>query len=206
MAFMIMQSNLGACCKTDRPVTNRKQDAEGRLNEYDLHLCTWGTSPLRWQRQHVRRHTHSSTSHRRLQTWSECYDKNGWYRDATHSAIQSPSTRFSSVARAMRGNMTISVSYDLRQNKLAQTQNMWLLFGTAFVGMQARRLIMVKCSSVIWSKQRLVVFGGLVVSVLEIGSKVRVFKPGRGRRTFKGDKNPQHAFLRTGNTAVSPMS
>jgi hypothetical protein len=201
MAFMLMQSNLGACCKSHRPVTNRKQDAEGRRNEYDLHLCTWGTSPLRWQRQHVRRHTH-----RRLQTWSECYDKMDG-TETPHTRRYKAPLHVSLALLVLREAIwRCQCHNDLRQNKLAQTQNMWLLFGTAFVGMQARRLIMVKFSSVIWSKLRLVVFGGLVVSVLEIGSKVRVFKPGRGRRTFKGDKNPQHAFLRTGNTAVSPMS
>jgi hypothetical protein len=32
--------------------------------------------------------------------------------------------------------------------------------------------------------------GGLVVSVLAFGPNFRVFKPGRGRWIFKGDKNP----------------
>jgi hypothetical protein len=35
-----------------------------------------------------------------------------------------------------------------------------------------------------------VAFGGLVVSVLATGPKVRGFSPGRGRWIFKGDKNP----------------
>jgi hypothetical protein len=35
-----------------------------------------------------------------------------------------------------------------------------------------------------------VALGGLVVSVLATGPKVRGFKPGRGRWIFKGDKNP----------------
>jgi hypothetical protein len=34
-----------------------------------------------------------------------------------------------------------------------------------------------------------VIFGGLVVIVLAIGSKVRGFKPSRGRWNFKGNKN-----------------
>jgi hypothetical protein len=35
-----------------------------------------------------------------------------------------------------------------------------------------------------------VALGGLVVSVLVTGPKVRGFDPGRGRWIFKGDKNP----------------
>jgi hypothetical protein len=36
--------------------------------------------------------------------------------------------------------------------------------------------------------QNVVALGGLVVSVLATGPKVRGFKPGRGRWIFKGDK------------------
>jgi hypothetical protein len=49
-----------------------------------------------------------------------------------------------------------------------------------------------------------VALGGLVVSVLPIGPKVRGFDPDRDRWIFKGDKNPEHHFLRKG--AVGPMS
>ena len=42
-------------------------------------------------------------------------------------------------------------------------------------------------------------------SVLAFGTQVRGFKPGRSRRIFKGEKNPQHAFLRRGSKAVCPM-
>ena len=54
-------------------------------------------------------------------------------------------------------------------------------------------------------------FGGLEVacwplSVLAFGTQVRGFKPGRSHRIFKGEKNPQHAFLRRGSKAVCPMS
>ena len=42
-----------------------------------------------------------------------------------------------------------------------------------------------------------VALGGLVVSVLD---------PDRGRWIFKGDKNPEHHFLRRGSKAVGPMS
>jgi hypothetical protein len=52
----------------------------------------------------------------------------------------------------------------------------------------------------------LVALGGLVVNVLAIGPKVRGLKPGRGRCDFKGDKNPQHDFLRRVSKAVGPMS
>jgi hypothetical protein len=38
--------------------------------------------------------------------------------------------------------------------------------------------------------RRNVVLGGLVVSVLATGPKVRGFNPGGGRWIFKGDKNP----------------
>jgi hypothetical protein len=39
--------------------------------------------------------------------------------------------------------------------------------------------------------------GGVVVSVLATGPKVRGFEPGRGDG-FLGDKNPQHNFLSDG--------
>jgi hypothetical protein len=41
-------------------------------------------------------------------------------------------------------------------------------------------------------------------SVLAFGPKVRGCKPGWGRWIFKGDKNPQHAFLRREIKAVTP--
>ena len=43
-------------------------------------------------------------------------------------------------------------------------------------------------------------------SVLAFGTQVRGFNTGRSRRIFKGEKNPQHAFLRKENKAVCPMS
>jgi hypothetical protein len=49
-----------------------------------------------------------------------------------------------------------------------------------------------------------VALGGLVVSVLATGPKVRGFNPGRGRWILKGDK--KHNFLRSGSKAVGPMS
>jgi hypothetical protein len=51
-----------------------------------------------------------------------------------------------------------------------------------------------------------VTLGGLVVSVLATWPKVRGFDPDRGRWIFKGDKNPEHNFLRKGSKAVGPMS
>jgi hypothetical protein len=51
-----------------------------------------------------------------------------------------------------------------------------------------------------------VILSGLMVKVLAIGPKVRGFKPGRGRRIYKSNKNLQHIFLRRGSKAVSPMS
>jgi hypothetical protein len=50
-----------------------------------------------------------------------------------------------------------------------------------------------------------VVLGGLVVGVLATGPKVRGFDPDRGRWIFKGDKNPEHHFLRRGSKAVDPV-
>jgi hypothetical protein len=44
-------------------------------------------------------------------------------------------------------------------------------------------------------------FGGLVVSMLASGTRVRGFKP-----DFFGRKIPQHAFLREGSKAVGPAS
>jgi hypothetical protein len=40
-------------------------------------------------------------------------------------------------------------------------------------------------------------------SVLAFGTQVRGFKPGRSRRIFQGEKNPQHAFLRRGSKSRS---
>jgi hypothetical protein len=51
-----------------------------------------------------------------------------------------------------------------------------------------------------------VAFGGLVVSVLATGPKVRGFDPDRGRWILKGAKIPEHHFLRRGSKADSPMS
>jgi hypothetical protein len=40
--------------------------------------------------------------------------------------------------------------------------------------------------------------GGVVVSVLATGPKDCVFEPRQGDEFFKGNKNPQHAFLSDG--------
>jgi hypothetical protein len=55
-------------------------------------------------------------------------------------------------------------------------------------------------------KLKRVILGGIIINVFVIGPKVRGFNPGRERWIFKGDKNPQHAFLRRGSKAVGPMS
>jgi hypothetical protein len=47
--------------------------------------------------------------------------------------------------------------------------------------------------------------GGLVVSVLATGPKVRGFDPDRGRWIFKGDKNPAHNFLTGMNSNSSKI-
>jgi hypothetical protein len=47
-----------------------------------------------------------------------------------------------------------------------------------------------------------VALGGLVVSVLATGPKVRGFDRDRGRWIFKGDKNPEHHFFLKGSKAV----
>jgi hypothetical protein len=48
----------------------------------------------------------------------------------------------------------------------------------------------------LYREQQVSRLGGVMVSVLAIGPKVRGFKLGRGRWNFKSDKYPQHAFLR----------
>jgi hypothetical protein len=53
---------------------------------------------------------------------------------------------------------------------------------------------------------KIVTLGGIVVSVLAIGPKVRGFKPGQGRWIFKGDKNPKHDFLLRGSETFGPIS
>jgi hypothetical protein len=45
-----------------------------------------------------------------------------------------------------------------------------------------------------------------VVSVLATGPKGHGLKPGRGDGLFKGNKNPQHTFLRMGSKVRGPMS
>ena len=47
--------------------------------------------------------------------------------------------------------------------------------------------------------------GGPMVVILAIGSKVRGFKPGRGRWIFSKRKNPEYDFLRKGSKAVGPV-
>jgi hypothetical protein len=42
--------------------------------------------------------------------------------------------------------------------------------------------------------------------VLAVEHKVRGFKLGRGRHIFKGDRNPQHDFLRRGSKAGGSKS
>ena len=44
------------------------------------------------------------------------------------------------------------------------------------------------------------------INLTIFGTQVRGFKPGRSRQIFKGEKNPQHVFLRRGSKAVCPMS
>ena len=48
--------------------------------------------------------------------------------------------------------------------------------------------------------------GGPVVIILDSGSEVRGFKPGRGRWIFSERKNPEYDFLRKGSKAVGPES
>jgi hypothetical protein len=50
-----------------------------------------------------------------------------------------------------------------------------------------------------------VVLGGLVVSVLAIGPKVRWLKPGRREWISMGNENLKCAFLLRGSTAVGPL-
>jgi hypothetical protein len=50
-----------------------------------------------------------------------------------------------------------------------------------------------------------VALGGVMATVLDTGPKSRGFKRGQGDG-FKGDKNPQHTFLRMGSKAEGPMS
>ena len=49
-------------------------------------------------------------------------------------------------------------------------------------------------------------FGGLEVSVLAFGTRVRGFKPGRSCQIFRAKKNPRRAFVRRGSKAAGPMS
>jgi hypothetical protein len=55
------------------------------------------------------------------------------------------------------------------------------------------------------SNYMLVLLDGVMVIVLAIGPKVHGFKIGQERWISKGDKNPQHDFLRRGSKAVCPL-
>jgi hypothetical protein len=57
----------------------------------------------------------------------------------------------------------------------------------------------------LFESRKVFVLGGVKASVLAIGTKVRGFNPSRGRSIFKGDRNPQHPFLRRGSKAGGPM-
>jgi hypothetical protein len=50
------------------------------------------------------------------------------------------------------------------------------------------------------------VFGGVMVSVLSIGPKVRGFKPGRSDGFLRAIKYQQHVFLRRGSKGSGPTS
>jgi hypothetical protein len=52
-----------------------------------------------------------------------------------------------------------------------------------------------------WERLKVVVLCGVMVSLITTGLKVRGLKLGRGLWIFKGYKNPQNAFLRTGSKA-----
>jgi hypothetical protein len=45
------------------------------------------------------------------------------------------------------------------------------------------------------ASQKVCGFGGLEVACWAFGNRVRGFAPGRGRRIFKGEKNPQRVFF-----------
>ena len=49
-------------------------------------------------------------------------------------------------------------------------------------------------------------FGGLGVACWPLVPKFAGSNPAEAIRFFKGEKNPQHAFLRRGSKAVGPMS
>jgi hypothetical protein len=54
-------------------------------------------------------------------------------------------------------------------------------------------------------KQTTVVLGGVMVTVLVIGPKVRGSVPGRELWIIKGDQNQEHDFHRRRSKAVGPM-
>jgi hypothetical protein len=51
----------------------------------------------------------------------------------------------------------------------------------------------------------LIVLSCIMVIMLATGPKVQRFKPSQGQWTFKGNKNPQHSFLRSESKAIGPM-
>jgi hypothetical protein len=55
------------------------------------------------------------------------------------------------------------------------------------------------------TKHKVVILNGVMVSMLAIGPKVHKFKPGRAGWIFKGNKNLQHAFLKSGSKAFGPI-
>jgi hypothetical protein len=66
-----------------------------------------------------------------------------------------------------------------------EIQHFAFIFAFGVYVIQMRRIVFYK----------LIVLRGLVV-IVSAKPKVCGFKPGRGRRIFKGNKTPQHTFLR----------
>jgi hypothetical protein len=101
--------------------------------------------------------------------------------------------------------------YQLFYNSFKNLYEPKLIFVIEVTVLNERNLIDYKLGC-IWKQDVVVYFnillqhGGPVVSVFATGPKVCGFNPGRGRWIFKGDKNPEHNFLRRGRKAVGHMS
>jgi hypothetical protein len=61
-----------------------------------------------------------------------------------------------------------------------------------------------KCSSD--AEHWILTDSSVIFNYFKIVPKVRGFTPGQERWMFKGDKNPQYAFVQKGSKAVDPMS
>jgi hypothetical protein len=74
------------------------------------------------------------------------------------------------------------------------------------IGLNTHKLLMTNTLPLVVTCISISGFVGLVVACWPLEPKFAGYKPGRIRRIFKGEKNPQRTFLQKGSKAVGSMS